>query len=266
LGELRLGRDYAPTFWNHTNYDPFGTNGVGSHNNMMMAAKTTGSQPTAAVNNSGLANFARNDNSIGYFLPAMGAISGQLQFAMPEDTGGKGQYFGGRLVYQQGGLSLAGQAATTQVGAKTAEHSSGVAGSYDFTSFKLMAQWNRYTLLDDNVVPNTTKSIPNNRLTNYLLGVTVPVNQQLTLKASYNSTSANLVSVVGTNIKNAKAVDGKQVALGLTYDLSKRTALYTTYSRINNGQDGTYVVSNSGLPIAASKSSSGYDLGIRHSF
>jgi predicted porin len=29
FGEIRLGRDYTPTFWNTTVYDPFGTNGVG---------------------------------------------------------------------------------------------------------------------------------------------------------------------------------------------------------------------------------------------
>ncbi len=29
LGELRLGRDYTATFWNLTEFDPFGTNGVG---------------------------------------------------------------------------------------------------------------------------------------------------------------------------------------------------------------------------------------------
>jgi len=37
LGEIRLGRDYTPTFWNHTVFDPFGTNGVGSQTNLMWA-------------------------------------------------------------------------------------------------------------------------------------------------------------------------------------------------------------------------------------
>ena len=30
FGELRIGREYTPTFWNTTLYDPFGTNGVGT--------------------------------------------------------------------------------------------------------------------------------------------------------------------------------------------------------------------------------------------
>jgi predicted porin len=29
FGEVRLGRDYTPTFWNDTVFDPFGTSGVG---------------------------------------------------------------------------------------------------------------------------------------------------------------------------------------------------------------------------------------------
>ena len=32
-GELRLGRDYTPTFWNLTIFDAFGTNGLGSSTN-----------------------------------------------------------------------------------------------------------------------------------------------------------------------------------------------------------------------------------------
>ena len=30
-GEVRLGRDYTPSFWNYTVFDPFGTNGVGTN-------------------------------------------------------------------------------------------------------------------------------------------------------------------------------------------------------------------------------------------
>ena len=33
MGEIRLGRDYTPQFWNHTVYDPFGTNGIGTNLN-----------------------------------------------------------------------------------------------------------------------------------------------------------------------------------------------------------------------------------------
>ena len=54
-GELRLGRDYTPTFWNQTIFDAFGTNGLGSSLNVAA---------------DGYDEHVRADNSIGYFLPA----------------------------------------------------------------------------------------------------------------------------------------------------------------------------------------------------
>ena len=40
FGEIRLGRDYTPTFWNHTVFDVFGTNGVASATNLISVAPT----------------------------------------------------------------------------------------------------------------------------------------------------------------------------------------------------------------------------------
>ena len=55
FGEVRLGRDYTPQFWNLTVFDPFGTNGVGT---------------TQTLNSSlGGPTTIRASNSIGYFLP-----------------------------------------------------------------------------------------------------------------------------------------------------------------------------------------------------
>ena len=58
--ELRLGRDYAPTFWNHTAYDVFGTVGVGASSN---AWSNLGSGATTQV---------RVNNSVAYHLNAGG--------------------------------------------------------------------------------------------------------------------------------------------------------------------------------------------------
>src|SRR5262249_39321357 len=40
-GELRMGRDYTPTFWNNAIFDAFGTNGVGSTGNQVQLLTTT---------------------------------------------------------------------------------------------------------------------------------------------------------------------------------------------------------------------------------
>jgi predicted porin len=56
----------------------------------------------------------------------------------------------------------------------------------------------------------------------------------------------------------------KKLALGYVYNLSKRTALYTTYARVRNSGGATTAVG--GAITAANQSSSGFDLGVRHSF
>src|SRR5687768_10697028 len=65
-GELRLGRDYTPQFWNLTVFDPFGTNGVGT-------TQTLNSIITGVT-------AVRASNTIGYFLPGnLGGFYGQVQ-------------------------------------------------------------------------------------------------------------------------------------------------------------------------------------------
>ena len=55
FGEVRLGRDYTPTFWNDTIFDAFGTVGLGDSTHVLQ-------MPTAS--------FVRANNTIGYFLPS----------------------------------------------------------------------------------------------------------------------------------------------------------------------------------------------------
>jgi len=59
--------------------------------------------------------------------------------------------------------------------------------------------------------------------------------------------------------------NAKQFALGYVYNMSKRTALYTTYASINNDGGAKYVV-DPDPPLPAGGKSSGYEAGVRHSF
>jgi predicted porin len=54
------------------------------------------------------------------------------------------------------------------------------------------------------------------------------------------------------------------VAVSAVYSLSKRTALYATYSTISNTNTAFKVAS--GPPLTVGNDSSGMDFGIRHSF
>ncbi|MBB3176475.1 hypothetical protein FHW64_000858 [Variovorax sp. Sphag1AA] len=76
FGEVRLGRDYTPTFWNDTVFDPFGTNGVG-----------TSLIYTANNGYMGNMNYDRASNSVGFFLPPnLGGFYGQLMYSFHEQT------------------------------------------------------------------------------------------------------------------------------------------------------------------------------------
>src|SRR5664280_143764 len=69
-GELRLGRDYTPSFWNQTLFDAFGTVGIG-HSELVQ-------QLSSSTN-------VRDDNMIGYYLPAnIGGFYGQVNVAAGE--------------------------------------------------------------------------------------------------------------------------------------------------------------------------------------
>lgn len=85
-----------------------------------------------------------------------------------------------------------------------------------------------------------------------IYGVSAPLGA-VTLKASY----------ITKKIDGDKA--GNQFALGAVYDLSKRTALYTTYSELKNEAGfantvGSAAASEGGIKVK------GFDIGVRHSF
>jgi len=263
FGEVRLGRDYTPTFWNLTFFDPFGTNGVGSYLNLFQG----GGIGTPIL--SGAKTLVRADNTIGYLLPPnLGGFYGQVQVAAPEGTAGT-KYVGGRVGYGVGPVNVAGAWGKTRIsGSSPAPQRNftmiDFGGSYDAGFAQFMAQYSRMT------TEQVSAFVGDGKQTNWLVGALVPMGQGQ-IRASY------------AKLKGSEAVDGvsaKQMALGYVYNLSKRTAVYGTYSRITNDGGAAYVV---GTPPAVSATSitaagvvtpssmtnltsSGYEVGIRHSF
>ena len=232
FGELRLGRDYTPTFWNHTVFDPFGTNGVGSQTNLMVGAAAT---PT----------LVRTNNTIGYFLPAMGGLYGQLQIGLDEgdQAGNDVGYAGGRIGYAAGPVNFAVAYAETKppVGSPTIK-ATNVGGSFNFGFMTLMGQYHEY-------------KAGSAKLNNFLLGATVPMGGG-TFKFSAAQSELNSAG-------KPKAI---QLAAGYVYDLSKRTALYAHVSSIDNDTGIAARVPGGKTNGGAGITSSGYELGLRHSF
>ena len=270
FGEVRLGRDYTPTFWNDTIFDAFGTNGLGDSSHVLQL-------PTAT--------FVRADNSIGYFLPSnIGGVYGQFMAAAGEGGNGQqvggtpvtatnfgsasnfggninpGRYIGGRIGFAAGPFDIAAAYAQQRfTGNLTNFNSSGttanqktwnVGGSYDLGVVKLMGYFDR----------DTVENARENRLS---VSAVVPLGQG-EIHAGYDrsklSGSRGLV-----NLDNK--VD--QFKLGYVYNLSKRTAVYTNVSRLKNGNQSTLSVaggSSQTLAPTAGGKSTGAEFGVRHFF
>jgi predicted porin len=227
FGELRLGRDYTPTFYNHVAFDPFEFVGVGAQANLVGAV--AGSPSTTTV---------RANNSIGYLLPAMGGVYGQVMVAAGEGVDAN-KYTGFRLGYGAGPINVAFAYGTTDtVGNKT--KGMNIGGSYDMGFVKPMFQYHKY-------------EFGANTQTNYLVGLTAPMGAGI-LRASYGKVS---------DFRSAT-----QIAVGYDYALSKRTSLVGNFSRLNNKGAARYTASNGGPSAAAISgfTSTGYEFGVRHTF
>lgn len=242
FGEVRLGRDYNPTALN-TFSEPFGAVGVGS----VGGSFTYG--PTSALG-SGATTTLRNDNSIGYFLPdKLGGIYGSAMVAAGEGVPGN-KYVGGRVGYAGGPVDVAVGYGKTETATSTDYDQYNAKALYDFRFAKL------------NFLHDVKKfGALSQKLT--LLGVTIPIGVG-EVRAAYavNNRSGG---APGSGFANAD--DSKLMAIGYLYNLSKRTALYTTVARITN--DGAARGSVSGTPPAGmlgGQTSSGAEAGISHRF
>jgi predicted porin len=242
FGEVRLGRDYNPTFWNQTIFDAFGTNGVGSSLNMVQLTTAT---------------LVRTDNSVGYFLPSgLGGLYGQVMVGASENAQtNPGRYVGGRVGFAAGPFDVAVAAAEQRLDALAGhpqEKLYNIGGSYDLSVVKLMGYFHRETLSFGAVDKKENR---------FSLSAVVPVGQGEIHVGYDNSKLTN--SGVSTKIDQFKA--------GYVYNLSKRTALYSTASRLSN-KNGTLAAIAGGNPfgsngtVGSSPKSTGFEAGLRHFF
>lgn len=235
LGELRLGRDYMPTFWNMSQYGPFGTVGVAGSSNIIEG------WPFGL---GGARTQVRTNNSIGYFLPGgLGGVYGQATVAAAEGQGGA-HYTGARLGYAAGPVDVAIAHGQTPLGSARYKISN-IGGSYDFGSIRLMGFHS-----DQRAGADRQKST--------LIGASLKVGDAGYLRASIANSDRSGPGV--------DADDARQLAIGYLHYLSKRTALYATYSQIRNRGNAAYVTSDSSPAADPGGNASGLQAGISHQF
>jgi predicted porin len=236
-GELRLGRDFTAQYRNRSEIDPFSNNGVGTI--QPQAGSIAGSTSPRA------------SNIVGYFLPAdLAGVFGEVQHFLAANQSNldsrEGSGSSARIGYSGGLFSVAAAFARTdyQRSATTGDiDSANVGASLNVDRWLLSAGYYRDRVQQD--VPLTA--------TGYAVGAIVSLNSAQ-LKVAW--------SAYGTDaIGNPRA---RKLSLGYVFSLSKRTATYATYAHVANSGGSTAAVN--GATTAPDHGSSGFEIGVRHSF
>ncbi len=161
FGEVRLGRDYTPTFYTHVGFDPFAAAGVAAQINLMGA--TSGSPSRTLV---------RADNSIGYHFRA-GGVYGMAMVSAGEGNDAN-KYTGFRIGYAAGPMNVAFALGKTDTTAGKTD-AMNLGASYNLGFMTLMGQYHQYKYLS-----NSQKNIS--------IGARIPVGAGI-IKAQYQKVS-----------------------------------------------------------------------------
>lgn len=238
-GEFRFGRDYDAQQRIAVGIDPFSNLGVGI---IQPVAGTLGGPVST-----------RTSNFLGYYLPEnAGGFYGFAQYylgenlsnagATADDGTGAGVYLG----YKSGPLDVSAATAKTQY-AKTA-----TTGDITSSNFGVKYQAGPVLVLAGYFMDKVES--------------TAGVTGKGTSVGGIWRVGVGDVKVALSNYKSSSGTrpESKKLSVGYVHNLSKRTALYTTYARVRNSGGATTAVG--GAVTAANANSSGFDLGLRHTF
>ena len=244
-GEIRVGRDYTPQYLNIKLYDPTDAVGVGTAVNVTNIITGPTSQ--------------RASNTVTYFMPKLAGFFGEVQYYFGENASNAankddGSGGGIRVGYGHGPFEFAVATSRTQYLAGNSRQSN-VGGQYDFGFAKLMANYSR----DEGLVQAAPSPAPLSTAkgTGWLLGAIIPHGQN-EFKLSY--------SRYGIDVDNPALADPEATKFMAhwNYRFSARTALYTTVAHVRNrGGSNTALL---GAITGPNEASTGYELGLRHSF
>lgn len=256
FGEIRLGRDESAAYRSMKRFDVFNNAGIGG---------------TRMWNDSfpGASEFyesKRKDNMLSYYSANWGGFNFGVNYAFgerPTDTWENGSYWGLALGYDNGPWSAAltaeqqndilvpdGGTPPGLLDVTERAYSAGL--GYDFGRFKVSGAYRQSRLKADGA--DSLKG------TNYMLGVAAPVGAAGVIKASYNRYEREVFT------DNELKAD--QLSLGYEHNLSKRTAVYGTYSYLKNKDNNgaNLGLSMGGVPADTDGKQHGIQLGVRHTF
>jgi predicted porin len=251
MGELRLGRDFVPSYVAWSRYDPFSYVGVARSANLVSATPVG---PIRSSFGTSANTTVRSDNAAQWFAPAgLAGFEGGLMVAAREGgdaTAGRAAVRGARVGYAAKAFSVSAAATRSQNSLTTAGsfQDKVVGGHAEVANVRLSAAWREFR-----------QSQARQRL--MLLGAVATFGQH-EVKASW--VKADMSGRAGTTSIDSTEAD--QWGLGYVYHLSKRTTMYATVARIGNDGAARYVISDGPAGMAAGGTSRGYEAGVRHRF
>lgn len=251
LGEVRLGRDFVPSYVAWSRYDPFSYVGVARSANLV-SATPVGPLRAAFVTNANTT--VRSDNAGQWLLPGgLGGLEGSVLVAAREG----GDAASGRASVRGVRIGYAGQRFSVSAATTRSENSLTTSGSFrdstlgghvDVANVRLMAAWRTFEVAEA-------------KQAMLLLGAVATWGLH-EVKASW--LRADLSGRVGQTVIDRN--DARQLGLGYLSNLSKRTAVYATAAQVKNEGAARYVISDGLAGMAAGGTSRGYEAGIRHRF
>ncbi len=257
------GRLYTPYYTFMLQMDPFANGTVGAYSNGWRLGAANATNSTL----SGLLDPQRVDNAAAYISPSFGGFQVTAAFSNNADGGDStsnnaqnNSVYAILGTYTAGGLTVGANyhmiAAGTNVAALNdiQNFTAGVAYQFD-NGLKLSGA---YTWTEADLAAAAVQDVT---LNNFLIGASMPFGK-FTPKASYIYSDGDQWG------------DAQQIAVGVDYNLSKRTKLYSAYSFLDNdnarfagvGDGSNSGAYSAGNGYAAGVWQQGFNLGVQHKF
>ncbi|MBI5256216.1 MAG: porin [Burkholderiales bacterium] len=265
-GELRLGRDYTPTFAAPAYFDPFFSAGVGSAVNFQPYYKFIASTRRTLAPGTNV----RASNAIAYHTAGLGMREVDLYYqqAFSENVGPEYKAIG--IHYHSGPLLVAAGLSRSEgpfvdgaayLTPATASRDNVLtvwsAGAwYKFKKgFTLMGFYHSQRLDAFGETGSPFGTERDRKVDDWMAGFSWAIDVS-TIK----------FAVMKRNDKGRANADSTQVGLGYSYHLSKRTALYANYVSIRNENSANYNFIAAALPPVAGGKASAHQIGLSHNF
>lgn len=265
-GEVRVGRDYTPTFAAPAYFDPFFSAGVASAVNFQPYYKYIASIKRTLAPGTNV----RASNALAYHTSGLWdrGLDLYYQHAFGENVGPEYRAVGAS--YNKGPLLVAagysrskgpftdGAAYLTRDTASPDNRLTvwSAGAWYKFASgFTLMGFYHSQKLAAYGELGSPFGTEHNRKVDDWMLGFSWPI-ELSTLK----------FGVMKRDDKGAANADSLQVGIGYSYHLSKRTALYANYVSIRNRNTANYNFIAAGLNPPAGASATAPQIGLSHNF